>query len=117
MTIVSDKRAPLEDALALDQATLLLVAADPESADAQAIHDKAESIAKEWQTILWIQDLGLLKPAERKLWFELPGHYAVVGGTEKVVALRGELSELMTAGGRPSSLELRWALAKGDKLP
>lgn len=116
MTILTTSRKKLDDALARQGNTLLLVS-DETGDDAENVHDKAEAVARSWQSAFLIRDLALLSPAERSRWFSEGGHYAVVGGTQKVVALRGPLSDLLLSNAKPSGIEIRWAFAQGDLLP
>jgi len=116
MTVIAADRSKLDAALAEAGDTLLLLADDPDPV-AELVHDKAEEIAKAWQRVFLVRDLAVLKPAERKTWFAEEGHYAVVGGTHKVVAIRGPISELVLPSGKPSGIEIRWVLNRGDLLP
>jgi len=115
MTIVTSRKK-LDVALASNGSTLLLIS-DEAGNDAENVHDKAEQVAKAWQSVLLIRDLEILKPSELSLWFDEGGHYAAIGGKEKVVALRGPLSDLLLSNGKPSGIEIRWAFAQGDQLP
>lgn len=115
MTIIST-RTKLQQALDTDGCTILIISDDPDS-NAEHIHDKAEDVAKDWQYVFLVTNLGMLKPAERKAWFDEEGHYAVIGGTNKVVAVRGPLSDFLLPDGTASGIEIRWAFAQGDRLP
>ncbi len=114
MTIATRKR--LDRALE-DRVLTLLLITDEDLDVAETVHDVAEEIAKPGQEVFLIKDMGLLTPAERKLWFDESGHYAVVGGKQRVVAIRGPLDELILSDGSPSKIEIRYVLAKGDVLP
>ena len=116
MTVIGTDRQELDAALEEDGTTLLLISDDPDPV-AELVHDKAEAVAKAWQHVFLIEDLALLKPAERRNWLEEPGHFAVLGGRHKVVAVRGPLSDLMLPSGKPSGIEIRWAFNQGDRLP
>jgi len=116
MTVIDQDRSKLDAALEEDGVTLLLISDDPDPV-AELVHDKAEDVAKEWQRAFLVKDLAVLKPKERETWFEEEGHFAVVGGKKKVVALRGPISNLMLPSGKPSGVEIRWAFNQGDLLP
>ena len=116
MTVIVADRSKLDLALAEAGTTLLLISDDPDPV-AELIHDRAEEIAKDWHRVFLIEDLSVLKPKERQTWFDEEGHFAVVGGKHKVVAFRSLISVLMLPSGKPSGVEIRWALNQGDLLP
>jgi hypothetical protein len=116
MTVIHTDRKKLDVALGEDGATLLLISDDPDPV-AELVHEKAEAVAKDWHRVLLITDLAVLKPKERQQWFSEEGHYVVVGGRHTVVAVRGPISDLMLPSGKPSGVEIRWALNQGDLLP
>lgn len=116
MTVVHSNRSALDAVLAEKENTILLISDDPDPV-AELVHDKAEDVAKSWQRVILIKDLAVLTSAERNLWFEDAGFYAVVGGKSKVVAVRGPISVLMLPSGKPSGIEIRFAFSQGDLLP
>jgi hypothetical protein len=116
MTIVKQSRTRLDRALA-ERVTTLLLISDETGDQAEAVHDAAEQVAKAGQRAFLVTDLSVLTARERKHWFAEGGHYAVVGGKDRVVAVRGALDELLLSDGKPSPIEIRFALAKGDRLP
>lgn len=118
MTILDKDRARLDKALEKKGTTLFLILDDP-ALEAEAVHDKATEIAAgtPWWKVFLITDASLLTASEKKLWFQEPGHYAVVGGTERVVAIRGPVHDLIMSSGKPSAIEIRWAFNQGDLLP
>jgi hypothetical protein len=116
MTVIDADRTNLDAALAEDGTTLLLISDDPDPV-AELVHDKAEEVAKDWQRVFLLKSLAVLKPKERQTWFDEEGHFAVVGGKDKVVAFRSPISALMLPSGKPSGVEIRWAFNQGDLLP
>ena len=116
MTVIDTDRSKLDAALAEDGTTLLLISDDPDPV-AELVHDKAEEVAKDWHRVFLLKDLAVLKPKERTTWFDEEGHFAVVGGKNKVVAYRSAISALMLPSGKPSGVEIRWAFNQGDLLP
>ncbi len=116
MTVIKQSRTRLDKALK-NKATTLLLISDEAGALAEDVHDAAEIIAKSGQLIFLLTDLAVLTSSETKLWFTEGGHYAVVGGTDRVVAIRGMLDDLFLSDGTPSPIEIRFVLAKGDVLP
>jgi hypothetical protein len=112
----------IHDAQALRQlvqatGTTVLLISDDDGSVCEVVHAKAEQVAKPWQRAGLVLDLAILTAAERQLWFSEKGHYAVVGGSARVVAVRGPISDLLLSNGRPSAIEIRFAMAKGDVLP
>jgi hypothetical protein len=116
MTVIDQDRSKLDEALAEEGTTILLISDDPDPV-AELVHDKADEVAKEWQRTILVKDLAVLKPKEREVWFGEEGYFAVVGGKKKVVAMRGPISNLMLPSGKPSGVEIRWAFNQGDLLP
>lgn len=118
MTILTNSRASLDKALDTEGTTLFLILDDPENAG-ELVHDKAVAIAsaRPWRNAFLITDPSLLTAKERKLWFDEAGYYAVVGGKDKVVAVRGPLDALIMSNGAPSAMEIRWSFNQGDLLP
>jgi hypothetical protein len=116
MTVITGSRTLLDKALKSKAMTLLLVS-NEEGEDAEAVHDTAEEVLKAGQKVFLLTDLALLTQDERKTWFKDGGFYAVVGGSDRVVAIRGTLDELMLSDGKPSKIEIRFVLARGDLLP
>ena len=116
MSVVKQNRTRLDKALKNKAATLLLIS--DEAGDlAENVHGAAEVVAKPGQLIFLLTDLSVLTTEESKLWFAEGGHYAVVGGSHRVVAIRGMLDDLFLSDGTPSPIEIRFVLAKGDVLP
>ena len=118
MTILKSNRSPLDSALKKKGTTLLLILDDP-GMEAEAVHDKSVEVSDstpDWRTFL-ITDPSVLTPTEKKLWFSAAGYYAVVGGTDRVVAMRGPVHDLMLSDGSPSGVEILWAFNQGDLLP
>jgi hypothetical protein len=117
MTLLTNSRKKLDAALADDETTLFLILDDPDEV-AEAVHDKAEEIAepREWRRVFLIREVELLSADERKLWFDEPGHYAVVGGKEKVVAMRAPLTDVVLPNGTPIAMKIRTAFNLGDHL-
>jgi len=116
MTIVKKSRTRLDRALRQKVLTVLLLS-DEQGDEAEAVHAVATDVLKAGQKVFLLTDLGVLTASERSMWFAEGGHYAVVGGSDRVVAIRGTLDELMLSDGSPSRVELRYVLAKGDLLP
>jgi hypothetical protein len=116
MTVVGGSRALLDKALKSKSTTLLLLSNDLGEV-AEKVHASAESILKPGQKVFLLTDLQVLTAQERKAWFKEGGFYAVVGGSDRVVAIRGTLDELMLSDGNPSKIEIRFVLARGDLLP
>ncbi|MBK7875158.1 MAG: hypothetical protein IPJ77_05325 [Planctomycetes bacterium] len=118
MTILVKSRTRLDAALALPDATLFLVLDDRDETAAEGVHDKAEEIAapRPWRRVFLVTDDSILTDDERMLWFDEPGHYAVVGGRKKVVAVRGSLDELTLDDGTPIAAMIRTAFNRGDQL-
>ena len=120
MTLVSNDRdrKKLDSALKKLGTTLLLILDDAE-AEAEFIHDKAEKVValQTSRKVFLIKDVNLLTQEERIQWFESPGHYAVVGGKHKAVAIRGPISDLILSNDKPSPIEIRWAFQQGELLP
>jgi hypothetical protein len=118
MTILTNSRKKLDAALDDDETTLFLVLDDPEELVAEAVHDKAEEIAapRPWRRVFVVTDAELLTDDERMLWFDEPGHFAVVGGKAKVVAMRGPLTDLVLPNGAPIAMKIRTAFNLGDHL-
>jgi hypothetical protein len=118
MTILVSNRSRLDAALKKAGTTLFLILDDP-GHEAEAVHDKAEEVSANrpwWRTFL-LTDPAVLTAAERKLWFAEAGYYAVVGGKDRVVAVRGPVQDLILSDGNPSGVEIRWAFNQGDLLP
>ncbi|MSR62957.1 MAG: hypothetical protein EXS08_10985 [Planctomycetes bacterium] len=118
MTIVTNNRSRLDSALRKKGATLMLILDDP-AREAEDVHDKAVEVGsnRPWWFVFLITDARLLSAQEKKLWFAEPGYYAVVGGKDKVVAIRGPVHDLIMSDGKPSGVEIRWAFNQGDLLP
>lgn len=116
MTIVTTRTKSLDTRLQDTGVTVLLLS-DEDADVAERIHTAAEAVAKAGQFVFLLRDVGILTAAERKRWFDAGGHYAVVGGTDRVVAVRGTLDEFLLSDGSVSRIEIRFALARGDKLP
>lgn len=116
MTVVSGSRTLLDKALESKALTLLLLS-NEQGEVAEAVHDTAEKVLKPGHRVFLLTDLTILKAQERKTWFKEGGFYAVVGGSDRVVAIRGMLTDLLLSNGSPSRIEIRFALARGDILP
>ncbi len=118
MTILKTDRTRLDAALKKKGTTLLLILDDP-GMEAEAVHDKAEEVSKKnkWWFTFVITDASVLSAQEKKLWFSDAGYYAVVGGTDRVVAMRGPVHDLMLSDGSASGVEILWAFNQGDLLP
>ena len=116
MTVVGASRTALDKALKSKALTLLLLSNEA-GLVAEKVHATAEAIAKQGQKIFLLTDLSILSAEEQKTWFKEGGFYAVVGGSDRVVAIRGTLDELMLSDGTPSKIEIRFVLARGDLLP
>lgn len=118
MTILVKSRVRLDTALAMSDATLFLILDDRDESVAESVHDKAEDIAapRPWRRVFLVTDDSILTDDERRLWFDEPGHYAVVGGKDKVVAVRGSLDELTLDDGTPIAAMIRSAFNRGDQL-
>lgn len=122
MTTIKQNRKKLNEALE-DKALTLLLISDDIGTQAEQVHDAADELLKSGQEVFLITDLDVLTPTEKKHWFEEGGHYVVVGGRNRVVAIRGMLTDLFLSAvppattGEPSPIEIRAVLARGDLLP
>lgn len=116
--ILTNDRTELNIAVKDEHCTVLVILDDPANV-AEEIHDMAELLCKKrpWRKVILLKSITLLTASERKLWMEEPSHYAVIGGKNRVVAVRGPLSDLILPDSTPSAIEIQWAFDQGDRLP
>ena len=116
MTIIRTRTSSFETRLQDSGVTMLLLS-DEDDDVAERIHDVAANVLKSGQFVFLLRNVAILTSAEQQRWFAEGGHYAVIGGTDRVVAVRGTLDEFMLSDGSVSRIEIRFAMARGDKLP
>lgn len=126
MTIITDDRSKLDEALSNPKLTLLVLSGS-ESTAARAIHDVTEAkVTEPGRKVFWITDLALLSdeelgdPDERL--FARGGRFAVVGwckaedkSRHRVVVARGNHAALRRSNGKPDVFAIRAQFNAGEE--
>ena len=115
--ILTLDRTKLNKAIEDEHCTILVILDDPANV-AEEIHDMAALLCtkRPWRKVFLLKTITLLAASERKLWIGEPSHYAVIGGKNRVVAVRGPLGDLTLPDSTPSAIEIQWAFDQGDRL-
>jgi hypothetical protein len=117
--IIKQDAAKLKSALANAKWTLLLLSGD-EASTAGKVHTFLGGMGLEtWRKYFLITDPNGLSQQDRDAWFGGANvdQYVVLGGSvPKQPARAGSITDLLRADSEPSSMKIRSAFAKGDKL-
>jgi hypothetical protein len=119
--ILTDDRTELDEALADDDLTLLLLSGSEDSRARIVDRCLDEENWEDWYRSFLITDFNLLTDEEIVEWFDVPiqERYAVLGGdSPKKVASKGEVVDYLTLPNKDKCdrLNTKKELAKGDVL-
>ncbi len=108
---------------ALDKDTASIAIVFGTSAVAQEVADMLARVSaqKPWQRTFLvaatIEKQVVLDSAHLPASKETGDCYVILGGRDKVVAVRGPVQDLLTTGGDPSAIECRFVFNQADLLP
>jgi hypothetical protein len=117
--IVSTARTRLDQALANERHTLLLLCGSRQS-QAGIIHAALKTMGlAPWRRYFLITNLTLLTDQEKQTWFDnaQSDRYALLGGRilPKTVAVSGPITDLLRADGKPGARKIRAAYNQGGR--
>ncbi len=116
MTEIDQDRAELDQALADQDNTLLILTGDEQS-NAQAIHDKAEGMNLfPWRRVFILREVSVLSSTERELWGDSDERFASWSCSARSVGRKGPAADLLRRNGAPSILRIRGSFAAAEKL-